>query len=101
MSVFSNKSTKQIAFSLNTNKITITTEDAENITSAVEKIPCKYNGENLTIGYNANFLIEVLKQQNNTPCTVMLKNALSAAVFTDTLNNITKTTLLMPIRLND
>ena len=101
VSIFSNKTTKQIALTISKEEITVTTEDAENITSAIEKTPCNYSGETTTIGYNANFLIEVLKQQQNATCEILLKNPLSAAVFKDETKEVKTTTLLMPIRLSD
>ena len=101
VSIFSNKTTKQISLNICSEEITITTEDAESVTSAVEKIPCNYDGETTTIGYNANFLIEVMKQQSTNKIEVLLKNPLSAAVFFDKSEEMLKTTLLMPIRLND
>ena len=100
VSIFSNKTTKQIALTITKDQLTITTEDAESVTSGIEKEICNYSGENITIGYNATYLIEVLKQQNTTPCIIQLKNPLSAAVFIDDKEGVKKTTLLMPIRLN-
>tara|TARA_Y100001970_G_scaffold238342_1_gene299490 strand:- start:4 stop:1101 length:1098 start_codon:yes stop_codon:yes gene_type:complete len=101
VSIFSNKTTKQISLNINKEEIAITTEDAESVTSAVEKIPCAYDGEPTTIGYNANFLIEVMKKQTTNSIEVLIKNPLSAAVFLETSDTLSKTTLLMPIRLND
>ena len=101
ISIFSNKTTKQIALSINEDHAIITTEDAESVTSGTEKITCDYSGQAITIGYNAIYLLEVLKQQQTNPIKILLKNPLSAAVFLDIGEENKKTTLLMPIRLND
>ena len=103
VSIFSNKSTKQIALSLEINKITITTEDPENITTGKESIDCLYSGEPMVIGYNSQFLGDVLKNQNTEEIKILFKSPLSAGIFLpkEQMAGEEKTTLLMPIRLND
>jgi DNA polymerase-3 subunit beta len=103
VSIFSNKSTKQIALSLDINKITISTEDPENITTGKESIDCLYSGKPMIIGYNSQYLGDVLKNQETDEIKVLFKSPLSAGIFLpkDQLVGEEKTTLLMPIRLND
>jgi len=103
VSIFSNKSTKQIALSLNQNKITISTEDPENITTGKETIECIYSGEPMIIGYNAQYLGDVLKNQQSEEIKILFKSPLNAGIFLPTKQQAgeDKTTLLMPIRLND
>ena len=103
VSIFSNKSTKQIALSLSTNKITVSTEDPENITTGKESIDCDYTGEPMIIGYNSQYLGDVLKNQNQENIRILVKSPLSAAIFLTEKEQPEeqKTTLLMPIRLND
>ena len=57
----------------------------------------------MTIGYNAYYLKEVLQHQNSDEIKIMLKSPLNAGLFIpiDQNEEIKKTTLLMPIRLND
>jgi len=103
ISIFSNKSSKQIALEITENKITITTEDPENITTGKESMECNYDGEPMIIGYNALYLKEVLQHQQAEEIKIMLNTPLNAGLFIpleqSVNNNIT--TLLMPIRLND
>ena len=103
VSIFSNKSSRQVALELSENSITITTEDPENITTGKETLDCDYDGEPMTIGYNALYLKEVLQHQNSDEIKIMLNSPLNAGLFLpmDQNNNDNKTTLLMPIRLND
>ena len=49
VSIFSNKSTHQVALSLNKENSFVTTEDPEKSSKAKEKISGNYTGENLTI----------------------------------------------------
>ena len=81
VSIFSNKSTKQIALSLDTNKLIVSTEDPENITTGRETVDCEYSGEPMVIGYNALYLGEVLKKQKTNTLKIMLKSPLSAGIF--------------------
>ena len=53
VSIFSNKSSRQVALELSENSLTITTEDPENITTGKETLDCEYDGEPMTVGYNA------------------------------------------------
>ena len=58
--------------------------------------------DDIIIGYNAQFLLDVLKNQTGSTCTVKLDDSLTAAIFlSDQINNEDKITLLMPIRLNN
>ena len=103
VSIFSNKSSRQVALEISENSLTITTEDPENITTGKESLDCEYDGEPMTIGYNALYLKEVLQHQNSDEIKIMLNSPLNAGLFLpiDQNNNENKTTLLMPIRLND
>jgi len=66
-------------------------------------LDCEYDGEPMTIGYNALYLKEVLQHQDSDEIKIMLNSPLNAGLFLpmDQNNNDNKTTLLMPIRLND
>ena len=57
----------------------------------------------MTIGYNALYLREVLQHQQSDEIKIMLKSPLNAGLFMpmEQGENDNKTTLLMPIRLND
>ncbi|MDP6852927.1 MAG: DNA polymerase III subunit beta [Candidatus Marinimicrobia bacterium] len=103
VSIFSNKSSKQIALELTENSVTITTEDPENITTGKETLDCNYDGDPMTIGYNASYLREVLQHQQTDEIKIMLKSPLNAGLFVplEQNDNDNKTTLLMPIRLKD
>ena len=61
VSIFSNKTTHQIAFNLNSNQRVITTEDIETVSTARETLPCDYDGEDLVIGYNSAYLRDIIQ----------------------------------------
>ena len=57
----------------------------------------------MTIGYNALYLKEVIQHQDSDEIKIMLKSPLNAGLFLpmEQNENENKTTLLMPIRLNN
>jgi len=102
VSIFSNKTTKQITLSFTEGETIISTEDPDNITSAKESIQCDYQEDNITIGYNAQFLMDILKNQTGDLVTIKLEDSLTAGIFlSDSSENEDKLTLLMPVRLNE
>ena len=104
-SVLSNKTTKQITVKTQENRIIISTEDQESISSGSETVECDYKEEEIVIAFNSNYLKEVLSHIKRDKVTVLLKDSLSASIFLpgeDTnISNALKTTLLMPIRINN
>ena len=103
VSIFSNKSSKQVALNISEHSLIITTEDPENITSGKETLDCNYDGDPMTIGYNALYLKEVLQHQSSNEIKILLNTPLNAGLFLpmEQKDNENKTTLLMPIRLNN
>ena len=60
ISIFSNKTTYQVRLKFAGSELTLSAEDFDFSNQAVEKMTCDYNGEDLEIGFNARFLIEML-----------------------------------------
>lgn len=101
VSIFSNRTTRQIALTFDNNKVVVTTEDPENITSGHEEIICEYDDEPLTIGFNANYLKEMLNHQSSDDVYIKLKSSLGAGMIIPKEENPDKEllSLLMPIRI--
>ncbi|RMF11050.1 MAG: DNA polymerase III subunit beta [Candidatus Neomarinimicrobiota bacterium] len=103
VSIFSNKSTQQIALRLNSERSLITTEDPEKASRAQEELKAEYEGEDLVIGYNALYLKDIVSHINDEKVVAQFKTPISAALFypQNPTENRDVTMLLMPIRLND
>ena len=103
VSIFSNKTTHQIAFQLKDNDLKVSTEDVETVSNAQETLSCEYSGEPLTIGYNANYLRDILSHIDSSTVLIELDSPVTAAIFypDKQQENEELTMLLMPIRLND
>src|ERR1700733_2007829 len=60
VSIFSNKSTNQVALSITGNELQLAAQDVDFSFEGNERMACQYTGEDLQIAFNAKFLIEML-----------------------------------------
>ena len=103
VSIFSNKSTRLVAFNVSREGFFITTEDPESSSRAKEEIIGNYEGEDLIIGYNGEYLKDIITHVSGEEVIIKLNTPISATLFTggeeekEDTNNIM---LLMPVRLN-
>jgi DNA polymerase-3 subunit beta len=65
VSIFSSKSSNQIRIRITGTEIQISAEDLDYANKANERLNCSFEGEDLTIGFSAKFLIEVLSNLNS------------------------------------
>ena len=100
VSIFSNKSTHQVAFNISKDSFIIHTEDPESSSRAKEEIIGEYEGEYLIIGYNGEYLKDVISHVSGDSVVIKLNTPISATLFTGSEKEETKTMLLMPVRLN-
>lgn len=71
ISIFAAKSSSLVALKLSDAGIDIHSQDADYSTSASEFVSCEYNGNDMLIGFNGQFMIEILNNMNDD--TVVLK----------------------------
>lgn len=69
VALFANQVNSQVVFLLKDNELLITAEDTDMATLAKEKLSCNYSGDELEIGFNANYLVEML---NNIDTELLL-----------------------------
>ena len=102
VSIFSNKTTKQIQIHFSENELTISTEDKESNSSGKEYIECEHKGEKITTRYNGQYLKEAIDHLFSKDIEIYLSSAQTAAVFKPTKQkeNTEQTALLMPLRAN-
>ncbi|MDD2488991.1 MAG: DNA polymerase III subunit beta [Bacteroidales bacterium] len=60
VSLFANQSTQQVRLKLGGNELIISAEDIDFSNAAKEKLSCNYTGDDLEIGFNAKYLLEML-----------------------------------------
>lgn len=66
VSIFSNKTTHQIKLTISGSELLLSAEDVDFANKSNERLTCNYNGDDLEIGFNSRFLVEVL---NSLDCT--------------------------------
>ena len=103
VSIFSNKTTHQVRLKIAGAELNISAEDVDYSNKAEERLTCSYQGDDMQIGFNSRFLIEMLG--NLTADEVMLEMSLPnrAGILTpvDGLDQGEKITMLvMPVMLN-
>ena len=102
ISIFSNKTTKQVQLHFSNDEIIVSAEDKETKASAKEHIECDHGGEEIVVRYNAQYLKEILLHLNSPEINIFLSSPQTAAVFKPCSQEAEeeKTALLMPLRTN-
>ena len=100
VSIFSNRATRQVELRLSNGEAVVTTEDPESAASAKEKIQVQYEDEDLTVGFNANYLVDILSHIDTEKVVLRLNSPISATLVGPDKHeeNEETTMLLMPMR---
>jgi len=103
VAIFSNRATHQVSLHLEQENSKISTINQETRSSADEEIAVEYDGDPMVIGYNAEYLREILKNVETEKVIVKLNSPVSACVLLpeEQVEEEVLTMLLMPIRLSD
>ncbi len=103
VAIFSNSITHQIRLSVAPGTLGVQSEDIEFGGEAKETLESQYSGEPFEVGYNANYLLDVLRHLDTEEVIFKLKDSLSAGLIYPGVQSENEETLmvLMPIRLND
>jgi len=65
VSIFSNKTTRQVILDFSGNEIHLTAEDIDFSNKANERLTCSYTGEDTKIGFNAKYLLDIISNLNS------------------------------------
>lgn len=60
IAIYANKTTNQVILSVSDGSLNVSAQDLDFSNEAAEQLSCTYDGEPLTIGFNARFLVEML-----------------------------------------
>lgn len=60
VAIFANQSTHQVRFKISGKELTLSAEDLDYANEAKERLTCSYEGEDIEIGFNSRFLLEML-----------------------------------------
>lgn len=78
---FSNKSTNLVRWTIKGQELTINAEDYELSYEGVEKIKCQYSGEDMEIGFNSRYFLELLQFMTGENIVIMLGGAMRAVTI--------------------
>jgi DNA polymerase-3 subunit beta len=103
VSVFSNKSTNQVALNISGSELQLTAQDIDFSFEGNERMDCQYDGENLKIAFNAKFLIEMLSAADTKDVVMELSTPTKAGIIkpTEKVANEELLMLVMPLMLNN
>ncbi len=101
--IFANKTTHQVRLKINGSELNISSEDLDFANEAHERLSCQYDGEDLEIGFNARFLIEMLNNLNGEEVTLELSTPNRAGLLIPQTNDENEDVLMlvMPVMLNN
>jgi DNA polymerase-3 subunit beta len=102
ISIYSNRTTHQVRLKMSLNDLVISAEDLDYSNEANERLMCEYNGDDMEIGFNAKFLIEVLGNMSSKTITFELSapNRAGLIIPVDQEENEDVLMLVMPVMLN-
>ncbi len=102
VSVFSNKSTNQVALTISGSELQMAAQDVDFSFEGNERMNCQYDGEDLQIAFNARFLIEMLNAAETAEIKVELATSTKAGIIkpTEVEENEDLLMLVMPLMLN-
>ena len=102
VSVFSNKSTNQVALNISGSELQLAAQDVDFSFEGNERMKCQYDGEDITIAFNARFLIEMLNAADSSEVRLELATPTKAGIIkpTELDDNEELLMLVMPLMLN-
>lgn len=102
ISIYSNKTTHQIRLKLAQNDLVVSAEDLDYSNEANEKLVCDYEGDEMEIGFNAKFMVEMLGNISSNMISLEMSqpNRAGLIIPSDKKENEDILLLVMPVMLN-
>lgn len=102
VSILANQQTRQVRLFMQTNKIDLSANTSD-VGEAKEGIQANYVGEEMSIGYNATFLLDILKNVDSEEIKMEFSTPVGAGIFVPSMQEEGEDymTLCMPLRLLD
>jgi len=102
ISIYANKTTHQVRLKITGSELQISAEDLDFSNEANERLSCEHDGEDIEIGFNAKFLIEMLTNMDSDRIRLTMSAPNKAGVILpdekDKAEDILM--LVMPVMLN-
>ena len=102
VSILSNALTRQVKFSIQEGELMLSTTNADVGGEAKERLECDYKGDAIEIGYNANYVSDILGKVESEDVVFELSSNVSAGiVYGQNISKEDYLCLIMPLRLAD
>ncbi len=99
--IYANRATSQVRFRVTGNELRVVAEDLDFSNEANERLFCDHNGEDIEIGFNARFLLEILSNLPSEKVLIKLNEPNRAGLIVPEENGQDEDLimLIMPIML--
>ncbi len=103
IAIYANKTTNQVILNITNSDLTISAQDLDFSNEAKETLSCTYEGDPLTIGFNAKFLVEMLGVLESDEVKIELSTPTRAGILlpTDKVDDEEILMLVMPVMLSN
>ena len=103
VSVFANQASNLIKFQIDDNQLVVSAQDVDFSISAVERLKCQYEGDEIEIGFKSTFLLEILSNLSSSEVCVELSDPTRAGLLLPAVKDFEEEDilmLLMPMMIN-
>jgi len=103
VSIFANKSTHQVRLKISGSELHISSEDLDFSNEAHERLSCQFEGDDMEIGFNAKFLIEMLSNLTSDEVIIKMSTPNRAGLLLPSVSDEDEDILMlvMPVMLNN
>lgn len=82
INLFAPKSSNLVVLVLDSNQVTLSAQDLDYGTSAEERIICEYSGNQMTVGFNGVFMVEILSNMHDETIELALSDPARPGIYT-------------------
>lgn len=104
VSIFANKTTHQVKLKITGSELAVSAEDLDFSNEANERLTCSYEGEDMEIGFNSKFLMEMLNNISSSEIKIEMSQPNRAGILLPASKeneNEDILMLVMPVMLNN
>jgi len=103
VSIFSNKTTHQVRLRIAGSELNISAEDLDFSNEAAERLTCEYAGEDMEIGFNSRFIMEMLNNLESDNVVLEMSAPNRAGLLLPEVSEDEEEVLMlvMPVMLNN
>jgi len=102
VALYANQSTNQVRLKISGKELTLSSEDVDYANEAKERLTCNYDGEDMEIGFNSKFLLDMLNNLESDTIKIEMSAPNRAGILLPADDNKDEDILMlvMPVMLN-